>query len=117
MGVGRRRIFMRDRYRCRYCGHDITLHFPYPHLRMLTVDHVVPKVAGGTDRFANLVTCCFACNNWKRNRDVAEFLRDLYQNGEPGRGADDRRLRWFVVRARLIREATACGRVERQRSY
>jgi hypothetical protein len=105
--VKRRRIFARDGYRCRYCGHDMTLHFPYPHLGVLTVDHVVPKVHGGTDRNDNLVTCCFDCNNWKCNRPAAEFLRDLYLYGEPGRGADDRRLRWFVVRARLIREVTA----------
>jgi hypothetical protein len=91
-------------------GHDMTLHFPYPHLKVLTVDNIVPIVRGGADRNDNLVTCCFERNNRKRNRDVAELLRDLYLNGEPGRGADDRRLRWFVVRARLIREAIASER-------
>jgi len=109
MGVSqkkRRRIFVRDGYTCRYCGRDMTLHFPYPHLGVLTVDHIVPKVHGGTDRNDNLATCCFDCNNWKCNQPVAEFLRDLYQNGELGR-ADDRRLRWFVVRAPLARQAIA----------
>ena len=107
MGVGRekrRRILARDRYRCRYCGYDMTLHFPYPHLGVLTVDHVVAKVRGGTDRNDNLATCCVDCNNRKRNRRVEVFLRDLYLNGEPGKGVDDRRLRWFVMRADLARE-------------
>ena len=105
----RRRIFVRDGYTCRYCGYDMTLHFPYPHLGVLTVDHIIAKVCGGTDRKDNLVTCCFECNNRKCNRPVEKFLGDLYLNGVP-RGAEERRLRWRFVRARLVREATASGR-------
>jgi HNH endonuclease len=83
----------------------MTLHFAYPHLGVVTVDHVVARVRGGTDRDDNLATCCFDCNNRKRNRRVEVFLRDLYLNGEPGRGVDDRRLRWRVARVRLLKEA------------
>jgi len=105
----RRRIFLRDAYACRYCGYDMALHFPYPHLGVLTVDHIVPKIAGGTDRNDNLATCCYSCNTRKRHRRVSEFVRDLYLNGVPW-GAEERRLRWRLVRARLVREATASGR-------
>ena len=41
----------------------MTLHFSYPHLKVLTVNHIVPRVRGYTDRYSNLVTCCFDCNN------------------------------------------------------
>ena len=80
MGVRRmkkERILLRDNYTCRYCGYDMTLHYPYPHLKVVTIDHIVPKVAGGTDRDGNLVTCCYWCNNRKRDLPVEEFLRDL----------------------------------------
>jgi CRISPR/Cas system Type II protein with McrA/HNH and RuvC-like nuclease domain len=94
----RRRVFERDRYRCRYCARDMTLHFPYPHLRVMTVDHIVPKVQGGTDRYDNLVICCHDCNNLKCNRGAAEFMRDLCAR-EPWPGADATRLRWKSTRA------------------
>lgn len=116
MGVGRdkrRRIFKRDRYRCCYCGFDMTLHFPYPHLGVLTIDHVVPKISGGTERMSNLVTCCFDCNNRKGNRSLDEFLRRVCVNAIPSalrRLGDERQLRWFAARARLAREASASGR-------
>ena len=75
--IKKRRILERDRYTCRYCGYDMSLHYPYPHLRMITIDHVIPKISGGTDRDDNLVTSCYSCNNRKRNLPVEEFVRDL----------------------------------------
>lgn len=48
-------------YKCAYCGSR----------EDLTLDHVVPKCAGGLDETRNLVSCCFECNksksqeNWK----------------------------------------------------
>jgi 5-methylcytosine-specific restriction endonuclease McrA len=72
------RIFMRDAYTCRYCGYDMTLHFAYPHLRVLTLDHVVPRDAGGNNDEQNLVTCCASCNSRKGNLSIEAFLRDLH---------------------------------------
>lgn len=77
MGVRRSRklrVFERDGYSCRYCGFDMTLHFAYPHLGVLTVDHMVAKAAGGSDHIDNLVTCCSPCNRRKRNLRVEEFV-------------------------------------------
>ena len=70
----RRRVFERDSYTCRYCGFDMRLHVPYPHLGMLTVDHIIPRSAGGDDRDKNLVTCCVPCNRRKRNLRLEEFV-------------------------------------------
>ena len=55
----RKSIFTRDGHRCVYCG---ATHLP------LTIDHVVPKVRGGTDTWDNLVCCCTKCNNLKGDR-------------------------------------------------
>jgi 5-methylcytosine-specific restriction endonuclease McrA len=109
LGVPRKKrlsVFARDHYRCRYCGWDMTLHFPYPHLHILTVDHVVAKRDGGTDRFDNLVTCCRYCNDRKAHRPLHEFLKELYANGPAVRGPHERLLRWRSAQAELARAST-----------
>ena len=55
----REEVFARDDYTCVVCGfHD-------PHSRMLQVDHIKPKVEGGSDSTHNLQTLCQFCNNIK----------------------------------------------------
>lgn len=64
MKTGRRRkVFERDGYRCRYCGIELT---------DPTIDHVMPVSRGGTDGMANLVTCCYSCNNAKADMTPEE---------------------------------------------
>jgi DNA-directed RNA polymerase subunit RPC12/RpoP len=52
-------IYERDGFRCRYCGSDV---------RALAIDHVVPRVQGGTDFPVNLVVACKSCNSRKGGR-------------------------------------------------
>ncbi|MEM6345681.1 MAG: HNH endonuclease [Bacteroidota bacterium] len=52
VNLTRQNIFKRDRNRCVYCGSR----------EHLTIDHVVPKSAGGKDTWENLVTACQKCN-------------------------------------------------------
>ena len=40
-----------------------------------SVDHMVPKVRGGTDARANLTAACKQCNDTKRDQTSDEFLR------------------------------------------
>ncbi len=58
----KRNIFIRDRYRCQYCGS----------VKDLTLDHIIPKVRGGKDAWTNLVCACKKCNNYKGNRTPEE---------------------------------------------
>jgi hypothetical protein len=52
------KILKRDGFTCRYCGAKA------PTVE-LQVDHVTPRVAGGSDRPSNLVTACVGCNQGK----------------------------------------------------
>ena len=52
---------------CVYCDAE---HTP------LTIDHIHPKSAGGSDRVSNLTLACFPCNQRKSNQDVRVFLAD-----------------------------------------
>ena len=52
VNLTRQNIFKRDHFTCQYCGTK----------RDLTIDHVLPKVKGGSDTWTNLVTACKKCN-------------------------------------------------------
>jgi len=51
--LSRHSILARDGYKCQYCGASG---------RELTIDHVVPRWAGGPQTWDNLVACCRRCN-------------------------------------------------------
>ena len=62
--VIRNRVLIRDGYECAYCGQHAT-----------TVDHIVPRVQGGTDDDDNLVAACALCNALKSDRAAFLALR------------------------------------------
>lgn len=60
----RLRVLKRDNYTCQSCGAtDVPMH----------VDHIVPRVAGGTSDMDNLQALCVPCNLAKGSKSV--FLR------------------------------------------
>jgi len=61
----RRNLYRRDGYRCQYCG----FHGPTSEL---SIDHVVPRSAGGGTCWENCVLACLACNVRKANRTPLE---------------------------------------------
>lgn len=67
----RKNVFLRDRLRCQYCGEKF-------HHKDLTYDHVIPRSKWNTKRrgtptkWANIVSCCYACNHKKANRTPKE---------------------------------------------
>lgn len=56
----RKKVFKRDGYKCVKCG------FP----KNLTVDHITPRHAGGTDELSNLRTLCVLCHEEVHNRKI-----------------------------------------------
>lgn len=59
--LSRKNILTRDGYVCQYCGDERTS-------AELTVDHIVPKVQGGSNEWTNVVACCRGCNTHKGGR-------------------------------------------------
>eukprot|EP00551_Chaetoceros_affinis_P009534 CAMPEP_0203672448 /NCGR_PEP_ID=MMETSP0090-20130426/8481_1 /ASSEMBLY_ACC=CAM_ASM_001088 /TAXON_ID=426623 /ORGANISM="Chaetoceros affinis, Strain CCMP159" /LENGTH=297 /DNA_ID=CAMNT_0050537767 /DNA_START=497 /DNA_END=1390 /DNA_ORIENTATION=+ len=54
----RRNVFLRDGYKCQYCTKMYRTND-------LSLDHVVPRCAGGKLEWENAVTCCKKCNSRK----------------------------------------------------
>lgn len=54
-------VFVRDGFRCQYCGDK-------KRVSELNYDHVVPRVQGGRTVWENIVTSCYGCNSRKRGR-------------------------------------------------
>lgn len=54
----RMNIFLRDGFRCQYCGDQFDS-------RDLTFDHVIPRSRGGGTNFENIVSACAPCNGMK----------------------------------------------------
>jgi len=75
--LSRHTIMLRDGFACQYCGAS-------PHRSQLTIDHVVPKVRGGSSTWDNLVCACKRCNQTKGARTPREAGMTLRTSpGEP----------------------------------
>lgn len=57
----RSNLYLRDLYTCQYCA-EVFDH------QDLTIDHVIPRMAGGKTNFENTVTCCKTCNHKKGSK-------------------------------------------------
>jgi len=66
----RQNIYIRDNYRCQYCGRELPPD-------KLTWDHVMPKARGGKTEWENIVTCCMECNRKKGGKMPSEASMKL----------------------------------------
>lgn len=86
-------IWERDGYRCRYCGREVVTNAAESAPEKATLDHVIPRAAGGANTQVNLVTSCYACNQLKGSSLIglggpAPTLADVWPDLE----AHERRL-------------------------
>jgi 5-methylcytosine-specific restriction endonuclease McrA len=61
----REKVYNKFGGRCSYCGVYL--------VKGWNVDHINPKVLGGTDDFENLNPSCKDCNNYKCHSDLETF--------------------------------------------
>lgn len=57
-------IYLRDGFLCQYCGRDLHR----AHAREVTLDHLKPRIKGGTHESGNLVTACHRCNSKRQDK-------------------------------------------------
>jgi 5-methylcytosine-specific restriction endonuclease McrA len=72
----RLRIFIRDGFRCQYCGQKRAA-------PELTLDHITPRSRGGRSAPDNLATACVACNTRKGSRTPEEARMPLLTTQRP----------------------------------
>jgi 5-methylcytosine-specific restriction endonuclease McrA len=61
----RSNVFLRDGFRCQYCGER-------KGAGELNLDHVVPRAKGGPTTWENIVASCYPCNERKGGRTPEE---------------------------------------------
>jgi 5-methylcytosine-specific restriction endonuclease McrA len=66
-------VFLRDRFRCQYCGEAFKA-------RELTFEHVIPRSRGAKTCWDNIVAACDPCNVAKDDKTV---MRPLQAPREP----------------------------------
>jgi len=65
-------LFLRDEFRCQYCGAKTDL----------TFDHVVPRAKGGVTSWENVVAACAPCNLRKAAKSLKHSGLTLYRRPE-----------------------------------
>ncbi len=82
MALNRRAVFIRDGFRCQYCGGPAE-----------SIDHVIPRARGGQHSWDNVVAACRKCNSSKEDRLVHEI--GFHLSSQPKQPKD----RWWLLRA------------------
>jgi 5-methylcytosine-specific restriction endonuclease McrA len=62
-------IYIRDEFTCCYCGRDLRNADAHD----VTLDHLVPRSANGSNEATNLVTACGACNYSRQDKPWVDF--------------------------------------------
>lgn len=62
-------INLRDHFTCLACLKDLTNADPMD----VTLDHVIPKADGGSNKEDNLYTCCHHCNSSRQDKPLSRF--------------------------------------------
>lgn len=62
-------IYIRDGFTCAYCGRSLKGAEPHD----VTLDHLLPRSAGGGNEATNLVTACGACNYSRQDKPWVDY--------------------------------------------
>ncbi len=99
-------VAARAKHRCEYCrAPEVFFNHRF------VIDHIVPRVFGGSDELDNLALSCHSCNSHKYQKqlilDIAH--KRLIRIFNPRRDRWGEHFRWHLNRTRLI-GLTAIGR-------
>lgn len=68
----RKNVWIRDEGRCQYCTQPVSI-------KNFTLDHIVPRTAGGQTTWVNVVTCCATCNQKKGDKPLHKCGMKLFK--------------------------------------
>ena len=71
-------IFKKTKGLCFYCGRKLQ-NENYKAKNYMTIDHVEPKMNGGTNNIHNLVPSCQQCNVMKGHDDINCFIKRIQE--------------------------------------
>lgn len=63
------RLLIKDGNKCIYCENK------FKDVEDATIDHILPKIKGGTNNINNLGLACSECNREKGNLLLTEYIR------------------------------------------
>ncbi len=66
----KQKVLAKTNRHCAFCGTSLTEN-------TMTIDHIVPKVQGGTKALANCYAACQRCNSLKSNKSLKHFVHYL----------------------------------------
>lgn len=59
---------------CYICDKETFPHLKQNHPDRTTIDHVIPKSKGGSNRMSNLRICCYECNQGKKDEVLSNKI-------------------------------------------
>lgn len=72
----RKEVFKRDKFRCVKCGKKMSE-------VKLTINHIVPKIVGGTNSPTNLETTCYKCNRQEFAKLCRVAIKFYFEHNKP----------------------------------
>lgn len=82
------------RGRCLHCNAPLVVFVKGPQSATVTLEHIVPRTAGGTDALENLGLACPRCNHGKGVRHDRKVRTDARSAEVVARLLEKRRRRW-----------------------
>ncbi len=104
-----RRVYIRDNYRCQYCGRNLMVDLDS--WLSIELDHLRSTATGGTNDIENYVTACNVCNRLKGKwmPDGHESLTREDLLAQARRYVFERRAAWASEYLSAVKEFNAVG--------
>jgi 5-methylcytosine-specific restriction endonuclease McrA len=80
--------------KCLHCNAHLMVDLSGEPISRATIEHIVPRVHGGTDALENLGLACARCNQGKGSRHDPRYLKDERAQKLVARLQERRRERW-----------------------
>lgn len=79
-----------------------------------TVEHVVPKIDGGSNKWINLAAACRLCNNARSSMKADRYIRFVQWKGREGAARYANRIRSKIQRRQSLARIAADGQSSRE---